>query len=129
MFCIGRFIYKKHAKIQAIRQANLKMTSSLLLKTLGESPKLRAINFFIENHIFDYSKAGVIKRICMSRNTLNEFWDELLKEAIIKETRKVGKSRMYTLNKETPLVKSLIEMNLRLVEEYAESLEEKVVAR
>ena len=31
---------------------------SILLKTLGDSPKLRIIDFFLDNPLFDFTKKG-----------------------------------------------------------------------
>ncbi|MCD6469810.1 hypothetical protein J7L29_03310 [Candidatus Bathyarchaeota archaeon] len=39
---------------------------SILLKTLGESPKLRIIDFFLDNPLFDFTKKEVIEALGMS---------------------------------------------------------------
>jgi len=31
---------------------------SILIKTLGDSPKLRIIDFFLDNPLFDFTKRG-----------------------------------------------------------------------
>jgi len=36
---------------------------SVLLKTLGNSPKLRIVDFFLENPLFDFTKKEVIEAL------------------------------------------------------------------
>jgi len=36
--------------------------SSIIIKTLGNSPKLRIVNFFLDNPVFDFTKKEVIER-------------------------------------------------------------------
>ncbi len=98
------------------------MDDSLLLRALGSSPQLRAIDFFIENRIFDYSKSDVAKETGISRMTLDKAWDELISLGIIKETRRIGRATLYKLNTAAPLVKELIRLDQLLTRKYAEQL-------
>jgi len=44
-------------------------TESLLLKTLGKSPQMRIMDFFIDNRLFDFSKKEIIEELGMSKTT------------------------------------------------------------
>ncbi len=97
------------------------MERSLFLEVFGEYPQIKVLDFLIENDIFDYSKTQIAELSGISFNTLETFWDKLLDEGIIKETRRVGNSQMYQLNKENPIVKMLLEIDKKLM---LESIEE-----
>jgi len=87
---------------------------TLLLKQLGDTPVLRIIDFFINNLLFDYSREEVLENVSISRKTLFKIWRELEDSGIVVLTRKVGKAKMYRLNRESEVVKKLIELDLAL---------------
>jgi len=86
----------------------------LLLKRLGDTPTLRIIDFFIDNLLFDYSREEILKNVSISRKTLFKIWRDLEDSEIIVMTRKVGKAKMYRLNRENEVVKKLIDLDLAL---------------
>lgn len=86
----------------------------MLLKRLGDTPTLRIIDFFIDNLLFDYSKEEILKNVSISRKTLFKIWRDLEDSEIIVMTRKVGKAKMYRLNRENEVVKKLIDLDLAL---------------
>jgi len=92
----------------------MKSEKTLLIKHLGDSPILRIIDYFLDNPLFDYSKKEILESIRISRRTLFQIWSDLEKNGIVKVTRKVGKARMYKLNKENEVVKKLIELDMAL---------------
>ena len=91
------------------------MEKSLFLKVFGDYPQIKVLDFLIENDLFDYSKTQIAEQSGVSFNTLDTLWDNLLGEDILKETRKVGNSHMYQLNKENPIVKMLLEVDKKLM--------------
>jgi len=91
------------------------MQKSIFIEVFGDYPQIRVLDFLIENDIFDYSKTQIAELSGVSFNTLETFWDRLIKNEILKETRKVGNSQMYQLNKETPFVKSLMDIDKKLM--------------
>lgn len=88
------------------------MTSnkSVFLEIFGESPRMKVIDFLLENHIFDYSKRQTANFSGISYNTLETFWKQIVKLGLVKKTRKVGKSQMYILNMENPVVQRLFQI-------------------
>ena len=107
------------------------MEKSLLVKFLGDTPFIRVVDFLIENSIFDYTKTDIAENAEISRASLYKIWPELEQYQILKESRKIGNTVLYKLNKENPVVQKLIELDLKISKEYAETLEEKqtLVAR
>ncbi|MEE8402081.1 MAG: hypothetical protein V3R86_08020 [Candidatus Hydrothermarchaeaceae archaeon] len=92
---------------------------SLLLKTLGKSPQLRIVDFFLDNRMFDYSKKEIIEEVGMSKTTFYKVWGEIEDRGIVKVARKFGKAKLYKLNTDNELVKNLIEIEKGLIESAA----------
>ena len=106
------------------------MEKSLFLKVFGDYPRIKVLDFLMENDIFDYSKTQIAELSSVSFNTLETLWDNLLGESIIRETRRVGNSQMYQLNKENPIVKMLLEIDKKLMLESIKEIEnEKIKVR
>ncbi len=91
-----------------------KSEPSLLVRYLGSSPALKIIDFFLDNAIFDYSKEEVLEHVAISRSTLFNIWQFLADAAILAPTRKIGKAVLYRLNKESEVVKRLVDLDLAL---------------
>ncbi len=93
----------------------MRMQKSIFIEVFGNYPQIRVLDFLIENDIFDYSKTQIAELSGVSFNTIETFWDKLIKNRILRGTRKVGNSQMYQLNKENPFVKSLMEIDKKLM--------------
>jgi len=46
---------------------------SIIIKTFGTSPKLRIIDFFLDNPFFDFTKKEVIEALGMSKQTFYKY--------------------------------------------------------
>ena len=84
--------------------------NTILAETFGNNPVIRIIDFFIDNPIFDYSKEDMIKGLGMSKITFYKYFRMLEATGMIKVTRKVGKSKLYKLDKKNPVVIKLKEL-------------------
>ncbi|MEM3579974.1 MAG: winged helix-turn-helix domain-containing protein [Candidatus Bathyarchaeia archaeon] len=102
-----------------------KACESVLIKTLGDSPKLRIVDFFLDNPLFDFTKKEVIEALGMSKQTFYRYFPELEEFGIVKVSRKIGKAKLYKINVEHPLVKMLREYETKLAKEMAEKAEAK----
>ncbi|MBI5051393.1 hypothetical protein HZC08_01405 [Candidatus Micrarchaeota archaeon] len=100
---------------------------SLLIEFLGDTPFVRVLDFLIQNSIFDYVKSDISESAGISRASLYKIWPTLEKYQIIKETRKIGNTTLYKLNKKNPVVQKLIELDFKISKEFAESLTAKQV--
>ena len=47
---------------------------SILLKALGENPKLRIIDFFLDNPLFDFTKKEVFEALGMNKQTFYKYF-------------------------------------------------------
>jgi DNA-binding transcriptional ArsR family regulator len=82
---------------------------SIIIKTLGDSPKLRIIDFFLDNPMFDFTKKEVIEALGMSKQTFYKYFPELEEYGVVKVSGRIGKAKLYKINLEHPLVKMLRE--------------------
>ena len=88
---------------------NDEMGKSVFLETFGDYPINRILDFLIVFDNFDYSMADIAVKAGVGYSTLKTLMKELLERSLIIQTRISGKSKMYKLNKETPLVKKFTE--------------------
>jgi ACT domain-containing protein len=89
------------------------MEKSLLIQYLGDTPKLKIIDFFLENRS-DYSKKEIIENTGMSKTTFYKVWDDLMQFDIVKETRRYGMAQLYTLNERNPIIKKFMALDAEL---------------
>ena len=78
---------------------------TVFLKIFGNSPILKVLDFLVVNEDFDYSMTDIAKLSGVGYSTLKLFWGKLEKNNIIKQTREVGKAKMYRLNFANPIIK------------------------
>ena len=95
---------------------------SILIKTLGNSPKLRIVDFFLDNPLFDFTKKEIIEALGMSKQTFYKYFPELEEYGMVKVSRKIGKAKLYKLNNEHPLVKMLREYETKMSKEIADQV-------
>ena len=86
------------------------MEKSLLIKFLGKNPVFKIVDFLIENKGMDLSKKDIIEGAGISKATLFNYWEQIEEQGIVMVTRKFGKTKLYTLNSRSPIVKKLLEL-------------------
>lgn len=89
-------------------------TKSVFLETFGESPMIKVLDFFLAYQNFDYSKSQVAEETGISRITIENIWEKLIKAKIIVKTRIIGRAELYKINKQNPKVRALIELDFKL---------------
>jgi len=87
---------------------------SILLKMLGDSPKLRIIDFFLDNPFFDFTKKEVIEALGMNKQTFYKYFKEIEEEGIVEVSRKIGRAKLYKINLKHPFVAMLREFEEKL---------------
>lgn len=90
---------------------------SLLLNLTGEMPLFKIIDFLLENKGMDFSKSDISKGAEISRASLFNYWNEIEKHGIIKNTRSFGKTKLFTLNVKNPVTQKIIELEKTLIAE------------
>ena len=71
---------------------------SILLKVFGENPKLRIIDFFLDNPSFDFTKKEVIEALGMNKQTFYKYFREIEKQGIVVVSRRIGRTKLYRIN-------------------------------
>ena len=77
---------------------------SVFLQAFGDAPKLRVIDFLIVFSDFDYSMTEIAHKSGVGYSTLRLLWKELVKYSIVRQTRVLGKAKLFKLNTENPAV-------------------------
>ncbi|OYT41572.1 hypothetical protein B6U80_01095 [Candidatus Pacearchaeota archaeon ex4484_26] len=115
------FLFLKHSLLNrkvyigwgtiSIKKMRIKKNKSVFLEVFGDTPKLRCLDFLIENHFFDYPVTEIARQADVSYNSIKLFFDKWVKEGILIKTRKVGKSDYYKLNINNIFIKNLIKLD------------------
>jgi predicted transcriptional regulator len=92
---------------------------SIFIKTFGDYPTLRIIDFLIESDMFDYPITEIAKNSNVHFQTFQKIWPRLVKNNFVVKTRKLGNSELYKINKENPVVQKLVELDKFLCKQYA----------
>ena len=95
-------------------------------KAVGNTPKIKVIEFLIEGRELDYSLSDIAKGAGIGRTTLFRIWEDLEDLNIVRYTRSIGNAKLYRLSTKNPLVKKLIRLFDFIV---IEPLKEKVIVR
>jgi predicted AAA+ superfamily ATPase len=103
----------------------MQKNNSVLIEYFGDNPVIRITDFLIENKIFDYSKKQIMEETGISKATLFKYFGKLEKVGIVKATRRFGKTTLYKINEENPVVKKIIALGLELANQEALRLPQK----
>ena len=61
----------------------------------------------------------IAENAAVSWSTLNLFWKDLEKNKLVKQTRFVGRAKMYRLDESNPVVQELVKMHFLIAKNYA----------
>lgn len=102
---------------------------SIFLKLVGDSPLMRVIDFLIENKGMDFCKKDISEGAGISRTSLFYCWNDLEKAGVLKQTRKFGKTSLYTLDTKSPITKKMLELEMALIEKFIDAESEKRILK
>ncbi|MFH1592057.1 MAG: hypothetical protein ABIB47_01685 [Candidatus Woesearchaeota archaeon] len=83
----------------------MESSQSAFLEVFGDSPISKVLDFLVVNEDFDYSMTDIANFSGVGYSTLKLFWVKLEMGGIVKQTRIVGKAKMYKLDYSNPVVK------------------------
>ena len=86
------------------------MEQTIFRKTVGDSPKIRVMEFLIEGRELDYSISDIAEGAGIGITTLFRIWKDLTDLEIIKHTRDIGNAKLYRLNMENPFVRKMVKL-------------------
>jgi DNA-binding transcriptional ArsR family regulator len=100
--------------------ADVRSGETLLIRMLGNSPKLRILDFFLDNPALDFCKNEAVCELGMGKLTFYKYFKDLEELGAVKVSRKFGKAKLYRINLENPIVRMLaqkeLEMSLKIAE-------------
>ncbi len=92
----------------------IKENKSIFLEYLGDTSELRALDFLIDNHFFDYPITEIARGSNVSYNSIVSFFPKWIKNEIVIRTRRIGKADYYKLNLDNSFVKNIIKLDWSL---------------
>ncbi|MBI2147654.1 hypothetical protein HYU19_04215 [Candidatus Woesearchaeota archaeon] len=99
---------------------------SIFLDYVGDSPRMRLLQHFIEGRDFDYTLTDMLQA-GVSWGTLNTLVPKLEELNVIVKTRRIGRATLYKINHKNELAKHLITLYDALVLHQLKSVEEKTL--
>jgi len=91
------------------------MEESAFVRVLGSSPVVKLLDFLLaERGLYDYSMTEISENADVSWSTLQRIFPRLISLGVVKETRQLGRAKLYALNEMHPLTKDLVEMRMRI---------------
>src|SRR3989344_2856545 len=98
------------------------MEVSIFLEYVGDNPRMRILQYFIEGRDFDYTLTDLLNAR-VSWGTVNTLIPKFLELGIILKTRKIGRATLYKINKNNPFANQFIALYDGLIMEKLNSLE------
>lgn len=83
------------------------MEESIFLDHVGDSPRMRVLQYLIEGRAFDYTLTDLLNAN-VSGGTLNNLLPKFLELGMVVKTRKIGRATLYKINKDNFVAKQLI---------------------
>ena len=97
--------------------------TSIFLDHIGDNPRMRILQYFIEGRDFDYMLTDLLNA-GVSWGTLNSQVPKLLTLGIISITRKIGRATLYKINKDNFVAQQLITLYDNLIMQQLDLKEE-----
>lgn len=101
-----------------------KENKSTFLRSFGDTPQLRVLDFLVHNYFFDYPLTEIARESNVGYSSLQMIFPQMLKMGILKRTRRVGKSDYFQADKDNPFFKRMILLNLDLIGKTIENMGE-----
>jgi|SRR3989338_8828300 hypothetical protein len=84
------------------------MEQTLFTKAVGNSPKIKVLEFLIEGRELDYSLSDIAEGSGIGRTTLFRIWNDFEKLNFVKQTRVIGNAKLFKLNLDNDFIKKLV---------------------
>ncbi|MBI3051072.1 hypothetical protein HYY74_01305 [Candidatus Woesearchaeota archaeon] len=95
---------------------------SIFLDYVGDTPRMRIIQYLIEGREFDYTLTDLLNAR-VSWGTLNALVPKLLELGIVVKTRKIGRATLYRINQENSVARQLRDLYDNLLLEMLDHME------
>ncbi len=89
---------------------------SSFLDVMGDYPLNRVLDFLLTFDEFDYSLTEIAENAGVGYSTLMLMWPKLEEKGIVVCMRKVGKSKMFMIHRENPVVQELAKLHWEIAQ-------------
>ncbi|HLC93284.1 MAG TPA: hypothetical protein VJH23_06280 [archaeon] len=93
------------------------MNESNLVKFFGDNPFIKIVDALIDNVGEDYTKKELQELAELSKGAFFIHWPKLEELGLVKVTKTIGRTKLYTLNKNSALVRDILKFEMRMIEE------------
>lgn len=88
---------------------------SIFIRFLGESPRVKVLDFFLENYLFEYPKSTITQATGLTNEVVTNILKKFLDFGLIKRGTNQEKDTTFSLNKQNLIVKQLIKLEESLL--------------
>ena len=88
----------------------LVLMETIFTKAIGNTPKIKVLEFLIEGRELDYSISDIAEGAGIGRTTLFRIWNDFIELNIVKNTRNIGNAKLYKLNISNPFVRKMSDL-------------------
>lgn len=93
------------------------MEESNLIRFFGDNPFIRILDALIDNIGESYTKKEIQELADISKAAFFTHWPKLEELNLVNVTREIGKTKLFTLNKNNKFVKDILKFEMRMIEE------------
>jgi DNA-binding transcriptional ArsR family regulator len=104
------------------------MRMSVFLDKTADTPAFRILEYFLEARETDHAISDVIEATGLSRSTFYTAWPRVLANGFVKQSRVVGKTRLYRLATDNNYVKLYCELFDTSIQQVTHPRKQKVAA-
>ena len=83
---------------------------TIFTKAIGNTPKIKVMEFLIEGRELDYSVSDIAEGAGIGRTTLFRIWNDFVELEIVKHTRDIGNAKLYKINLANPFVRKMADL-------------------
>ena len=100
-----------------------------LRKLFGDSAVAKVLDFLTLYQGFDYSKVEICRNSGVAWKTLYRIWPLLEKYNLVTLTRRIGRATLFTLNRDNPVSKALVELGFQIAKYDADKTAKEEMAK
>lgn len=101
-------------------EADAAATETVLTDVLGTHAKVKILAALLSENDRDLNPTEIARLAGIDRSTFYEHLDDLQAYGLIEETRTVGNSQMYRIDRENPAAESLAQLEWDLLDQIPE---------
>ena len=86
------------------------MEETIFAKAIGNTPRVKVLEFLIEGRELDYSLSDIAEGSGIGRTTLFRIWIDFENLKFVNQAWGIGNAKLFKLNLENEFIKKLVEL-------------------